>query len=89
MGGTTHGVGWGERKYHPGQSAGDNTDYGLGTLFLLEYLSGKGEGDDRLQEVRHHAQRSTIPQLFPPLLLTTACMPRLHRSHTSPLRSVQ
>lgn len=51
MGGTTHGVGWGERKYHPGQSAGDNTDYGLGTLFLLEYLSGKGEGDDLLHEV--------------------------------------
>eukprot|EP00438_Fugacium_kawagutii_P017054 Skav216347 [mRNA] locus=scaffold2385:79614:85467:- [translate_table: standard] len=29
MGGTTHGVGWGRRNYHPGQKAGrDQTDYG-------------------------------------------------------------
>jgi len=44
MGGSTHGVGWGQRNYHPGQSAGGNTDYGLGNLFFLEYLAGKGKG---------------------------------------------
>ena len=26
MGGTTHGVGWGRRNYHPGQKKGDQTD---------------------------------------------------------------
>ena len=29
MGGSTHGVGWGRRNYHPGQKKGDQTDYGL------------------------------------------------------------
>jgi len=28
MGGETHGVGWGQRNYHPGTVAGDQTDYG-------------------------------------------------------------
>mmetsp|Transcript_895 Transcript_895/g.2856 ORF Transcript_895/g.2856 Transcript_895/m.2856 type:complete len:450 (-) Transcript_895:265-1614(-) len=39
MGGTTHGVGWGRRNYHPGQKKGDNTDYGLYTQLVLEYLA--------------------------------------------------
>ena len=26
LGGSTHGVGWGRRNYHPGQKAGDQTD---------------------------------------------------------------
>uniref|UniRef100_A0A0G4FFI3 ADP-ribosylhydrolase ARH3 n=1 Tax=Chromera velia CCMP2878 TaxID=1169474 RepID=A0A0G4FFI3_9ALVE len=39
MGGTTHGVGWGRRNYHPGQKKGDNTDYGLYNEIMLEYLS--------------------------------------------------
>ena len=28
MGGQTHGIGWGERNYHPGKKAGGTTDYG-------------------------------------------------------------
>jgi len=28
MGGQTHGIGWGERNYHPGKTAGGTTDYG-------------------------------------------------------------
>lgn len=41
MGGTTHGVGWGRRQYHPGQKKGDNTDYGLYNELILEYLAGR------------------------------------------------
>lgn len=41
MGGTTHGVGWGRRNYHPGQKKGDQTDYGEYTILMLEYLSGR------------------------------------------------
>lgn len=43
MGGTTHGVGWGRRKYHPGQKKGDQTDYGLYNVLMLEYLAGRRE----------------------------------------------
>ncbi|CAE8625469.1 unnamed protein product [Polarella glacialis] len=39
MGGTTHGVGWGRMNYHPGQKAGDQTDYGEYNLLILEYLA--------------------------------------------------
>lgn len=39
MGGTTHGVGWGRRNYHPGQKAGDQTDYGLYNVLMLEYFA--------------------------------------------------
>lgn len=41
MGGTTHGVGWGRRKYHPGQQRGDQTDYGEYNILMLEYLAGR------------------------------------------------
>ena len=39
MGGTTHGVGWGRRNYHPGQKKGDQTDYGEYTLLMLEHAA--------------------------------------------------
>jgi ADP-ribosylglycohydrolase len=39
MGGTTHGVGWGRRNYHPGQKAGDQTDYGEYNVLVLEHLA--------------------------------------------------
>merc|ERR1719258_263113 len=41
MGGTTHGVGWGRMNYHPGQKAGDQTDYGEYNVLALEYLAGR------------------------------------------------
>ena len=37
MGGTTHGVGWGRRNYHPGQKAGEAR--GL-VLFPVTRLEG-------------------------------------------------
>lgn len=39
MGGSTHGVGWGRRNYHPGQKKGDQTDYGEYNMLTLEYLA--------------------------------------------------
>jgi ADP-ribosylglycohydrolase len=46
MGGTTHGVGWGRRNYHPGQKAGDQTDYGEYNIVVLEHLvERKGQKD--------------------------------------------
>jgi len=45
MGGQTHGVGWGQRNYHPGTVAGDQTDYGEYNVLILEYLAGKKGGD--------------------------------------------
>merc|ERR1711937_78578 len=39
MGGTTHGVGWGRMNYHPGQKAGDQTDYGEYNILVLEHLA--------------------------------------------------
>jgi ADP-ribosylglycohydrolase len=41
MGGTTHGVGWGRRNYHPGQKKGDQTDNGEYNLLMLEYLAAR------------------------------------------------
>merc|ERR1719491_323277 len=38
MGGSTHGIGWGERNYHPGTKAGDQTDYGEYNVLVLEQL---------------------------------------------------
>lgn len=42
MGGSTHGVGWGRRNYHPGQKRGDQTDYGEYNVLMLEYLASRG-----------------------------------------------
>ena len=39
MGGQTHGIGWGERNYHPGKEAGGTTDYGDYNILILEHLS--------------------------------------------------
>jgi len=39
MGGQTHGIGWGERNYHPGKKAGGTTDYGDYNILVLEHLS--------------------------------------------------
>lgn len=43
MGGSTHGVGWGRRNYHPGQKAGDQTDYGEYNILVLEHLAKRKE----------------------------------------------
>lgn len=39
MGGQTHGIGWGERNYHPGKKAGETTDYGDYNILVLEHLA--------------------------------------------------
>merc|ERR1719491_681723 len=39
IGGSTHGIGWGERNYHPGTKAGDQTDYGEYNVLILEQLA--------------------------------------------------
>ncbi|MDZ7819888.1 MAG: ADP-ribosylglycohydrolase family protein [Aliarcobacter sp.] len=39
MGGQTHGIGWGERNYHLGKSAGGTTDYGDYNIVILEHLA--------------------------------------------------
>jgi len=39
MGGTTHGIGWGERNYHPKKKAGGTTDYGDYNILILEHLA--------------------------------------------------
>ena len=56
MGGTTHGVGWGRRNYHPGQKKGDQTDYGEYALLMLEYLAGQSQ----------HALCNRCAPVFPP-----------------------
>lgn len=43
MGGQTHGIGWGERNYHPGKQAGGTTDYGDYNILVLEHLSAIAE----------------------------------------------
>jgi hypothetical protein len=61
MGGMTHGVGWGARNYHPGKHAGDNTDYGDGNLFVLEYLaSGTSSACIRCERLSVHCGRQDI-----------------------------
>merc|ERR1719265_2448395 len=37
----THGVGWGARNYHEGNTAGDTTDYGDYCVLVLNFLSKK------------------------------------------------
>jgi len=51
MGGETHGVGWGQRNYHPGTVAGDQTDYGEYNVLILEYLAGKKQKGFSVQEL--------------------------------------
>lgn len=43
MGGATHGIGWGERNYHPGKKAGGSTDYGDYNILILEHLAATAE----------------------------------------------
>ncbi|WP_457743814.1 ADP-ribosylglycohydrolase family protein [Sulfurimonas sp.] len=43
MGGATHGIGWGERNYHPGKKAGGTTDYGDYNILVLEHLAATSE----------------------------------------------
>jgi ADP-ribosylglycohydrolase len=43
MGGSTHGIGWGERNYHPGKKAGGSTDYGDYNILVLEHLAATSE----------------------------------------------
>ena len=43
MGGQTHGIGWGERNYHPGKKAGGTTDYGDYNILVLEHLASISE----------------------------------------------
>lgn len=43
MGGQTHGIGWGERNYHPGKTAGGSTDYGDYNVLVLEHLAATSD----------------------------------------------
>ena len=43
MGGQTHGIGWGERNYHPGKKAGGTTDYGDYNILVLEHLAATAD----------------------------------------------
>jgi len=43
MGGQTHGIGWGQRNYHPGKKAGGSTDYGDYNIVILEYLASQAD----------------------------------------------
>ncbi len=55
MGGQTHGIGWGERNYHPGKKAGGTTDYGDYNILVLEYLAKVSD------EVRPFSVENMIP----------------------------
>lgn len=55
MGGQTHGIGWGERNYHPGKKAGGTTDYGDYNILVLEYLAKVSD------EVRPFSVENLIP----------------------------
>jgi ADP-ribosylglycohydrolase len=46
MGGQTHGIGWGERNYHPGKKAGGTTDYGDYNILILEHLASLAEKNE-------------------------------------------
>jgi len=43
MGGKTHGIGWGQRNYHPGKTAGGTTDYGDYNVLVLEHLAATAD----------------------------------------------
>lgn len=55
MGGETNGIGWGQRNYHPGKSAGGTTDYGDYNIVVLEHLCAISD------EVREFKVASIIP----------------------------
>ena len=55
MGGQTHGIGWGERNYHPGKKAGGTTYYGDYNILVLEYLAKVSD------EVRPFSVANMIP----------------------------
>ncbi|QOY53659.1 ADP-ribosylglycohydrolase family protein [Candidatus Sulfurimonas marisnigri] len=55
MGGQTHGIGWGERNYHPGKKAGGTTDYGDYNILVLEHLATISD------EVRPFSVANMIP----------------------------
>ncbi|MGB3750826.1 MAG: ADP-ribosylglycohydrolase family protein [Arcobacteraceae bacterium] len=46
MGGQTHGIGWGERNYHPGKTAGGTTDYGDYNILVLEHLTSLAQKNE-------------------------------------------
>lgn len=46
MGGQTHGIGWGERNYHPGKKAGGTTDYGDYNILVLEHLANLNKNNE-------------------------------------------
>ncbi len=56
MGGSTHGIGWGERNYHPGKKAGGTTDYGDYNILVLEHLASSNapEGAFDVQALLPH-----------------------------------
>ena len=56
MGGETHGVGWGQRNYHPGTVAGDQTDYGEYNVLMLEYLAKANPGPVSVEGIIPHWQ---------------------------------
>ncbi len=55
MGGETHGIGWGQRNYHPGKKAGGTTDYGDYNILVLEHLAAISD------EVRTFSVANMIP----------------------------
>lgn len=64
MGGSTHGVGWGRRNYHPGQKAGDQTDYGEYNVVILEHLAKRKDKKapiDVQDLVKHWKKRLESP----------------------------
>merc|ERR1712087_1045651 len=64
LGGTTHGVGWGRRNYHPGQSKGDQTDYGEYNIVMLEYLASRSTRNSPIELdslIPHWQRRLTSP----------------------------
>ncbi len=46
MGGQTHGIGWGERNYHPDKKAGGTTDYGDYNILILEHMANLAQKNE-------------------------------------------
>jgi len=65
MGGSTHGVGWGRRQFHPGQKAGDQSDYGEYAMVILEHLAkrkNKKSAIDLKDLIPHWKKRLESPK---------------------------